>query len=997
MHRWQIVSALASIVALAGFSSISVPGSMHRGGGVHIGGPKERPPWVRTIVDERGLYAWGSVNEDDSPGIPEELGADGHYLSMHAANHLLTFAEDNGYDRVVVTNNFFRGAPNSPEWKQDTDDFVALAHNTYGLLVEGLATSQTRVDEMALRDYDALRIDLESFPWGESEITTEPYDAEDIQIYADMKAAAGDKPLYVFIGWHWSELITYGGVEKEAYKHIIDITDGADCSPGWGRDLANNGDETIIARCDDIIGYSWQKRKPVWITLTSKPNADPNQTFYDEGETDTHAVGNVLLNLEGEANFEPSGILYHYWLTSWGSDGTGWPNDGNYSASWPEEVDLTFRLSPDESIKKNLFGQLLDFEFDGTELDKLYFYDSGFYSGATLYDNSDAFGDDMNLAGSGTAPDFGEPSPLYDRTSIKFNGGQVLETSSDFGDLIATRDFAIEFVVKLSSSSDQQGIFAKYDGTTHHYFCYQVGDPPSVICQVGNIGLIKCLDGDGEFDTWYHFLWYGDADYQSQCYANGVASGGVVGIGAAASPGNAEPFVIGGLDNSTQLFSGTVAYVAAWQCPLEDKTCLDTATTDNDSNSIYDWRDYAKQRLLKLNQLWPSTDSVGVWHGTSHRQSSAYTSMQASSGATRTLFRVGTGWPRLEQFTYDSESHLAYISEPDNQNSVLYSEQFDNGWAVGTSVSVTANQAVAPDGETTADLITAAGTTAQYIGRGVTGPASNVNSAHSIFVKPVNVDWMYVYSNDGSAAGCYFDLVTPAVGTCSANTWGYIEDWGDGWVRPCFVDATNGTAGTTYSTYYYAADGDGDTEFSEAPGNAFYLFGAQTEVWMERCGSYMPTTSAAVAKAFDVSFFESTSDFFDSDGAIYTKFVGPDVDDYLLKDSNDARMLYRFTGSSDYIYLTTNTSESLISRHDDWNISGTTDTSDGKLHKHRVKFETNSAASLIDGVSQGTDSTVSVAAGVNQFYFGGRETEGDQCNMHITDVQIFSTNTSEVH
>lgn len=970
---------------LCGFGSIKSPG----GGSIATPG-KRSGPYV-PIVDDRGMYVWGNINDESTaPGIPEVFGANGHYLSMHAANHMMLFASDNGYDRVVVTNNFFANAPNTPGWIENTQNMIALAHDTYGLLIEGLTTTGNRVDEMATIGYDAIRLDLETFPAGASEDTTQPLDPEDMDAYKAIKAAAGHVPIYAFIGWHWNEEVTWQGATKPAYEHILDIMSGVDISPGWGRDLDNGGDTAIITRTTPVVQYAHSKKKPAWITLTSKPHAtDPNQTFYDEGETAMHAVGNVLLNQEGI--YEPNGILYHFWLSSLGADEELWPSASNFSAAWPDEVDLTFRISPDESIKKNIYGTLLDFSHDGTALEPVFYYEAKWATSTVWQDNSEAECADLIPGGTGTAFDVDQPAPIHDRTAVKFNMGKVFETDGDYGDMIGVRDTAVEWIAKIgdTSSATQRAFFGKYDGATHHFFCYQAS--ASVVCQVGDVGLIKCMDGNAVTGAWVHFLWLLDRDYQSQCYANGIAGGGVIGIGAAANTTNANTFVIGGLTAALQPSDATIEHVAMWQCPQEDQPCLDTATTDIDENGIYDWRDIAKTRLLKFNHLWPSTDSIGVWHETNHRQSPATVSMQASDGGARNMFTVFNGWPRLEEMYLSSTPYYAYVSEPDGINYALHSNDFGNeAWTKAENVSVTSN------------VVSTTATSSISISQTVTG-LSNKSSAHSVLIKPSNVDWVLVTSTDGTTESCYFDLVNKTKGTCTADGDGYVEDYGHGWVRVCMIDGSAGTAGTAYTTTYTAAEADEDTEFASTPGEAYTLSSGQFENWIERCTSYMPTTTASASRAFDVSLYTSTTAFFDSDGSVYSKYIGPDVDNFTYKDSNDSRQMYRFdNGSTSSLYLAQSAGESVQgvcsnAGSAQFNVSGSTLVNTGVQTKHRQKFSDDDYRLLIDGNSEGTDASVSFPETLTNLYLGGRESEGDQINGYVTDLQVYSTSTNEAH
>ena len=122
-------------------------------------------------------------------------------------------------------------------------------------------------------------------------------------------------------------------------------------------------------------------------------------------------------------------------------------------------------------------------------------------------------------------------------------------------------------------------------------------------------------------------------------------------------------------------------------------------------------------------------------------------------------------------------------------NLLTYSEQFNN--AVWTSSAVnataTADQATAPNGTVTADLMqaTAAGANAFLIAN--PGVTSGVTYTTSIYVKRVNADW-FALSN--SAYFAYFNLSSGTVGSVGEGS-ATITDVGSGWWRIVWSGQTN--------------------------------------------------------------------------------------------------------------------------------------------------------------------------------------------------------------
>jgi len=122
-------------------------------------------------------------------------------------------------------------------------------------------------------------------------------------------------------------------------------------------------------------------------------------------------------------------------------------------------------------------------------------------------------------------------------------------------------------------------------------------------------------------------------------------------------------------------------------------------------------------------------------------------------------------------------------------NLLTYSEQFNNSvWTTSAiNATATANQATAPDGTVTADLMqaTAAGANSfLYINPSAT---SGVTYTTSIYVKRVNADW-FALSN--SAYFAYFNISAGTVGSVGEGS-ASITDVGSGWWRIVWSGQTN--------------------------------------------------------------------------------------------------------------------------------------------------------------------------------------------------------------
>jgi hypothetical protein len=174
--------------------------------------------------------------------------------------------------------------------------------------------------------------------------------------------------------------------------------------------------------------------------------------------------------------------------------------------------------------------------------------------------------------------------------------------------------------------------------------------------------------------------------------------------------------------------------------------------------------------------------------------------------------------------TGDVTLHVAGAPTPGyrNPNLLTYSEQFDNAaWTKGGGSTISANAAVAPNGETTADKLVESGTTSAFTVQ--RPPAVTGSHTFSVFAKAAERTWLSMRFSGTTNSDAYFNLSTGAVGFlygCTAS----VVDFGDGWYR-CIVTATVAGIGdqvvirlaSANNTALYAGDGS----------SGAYIWGAQ--------------------------------------------------------------------------------------------------------------------------------------------------------------------------
>jgi hypothetical protein len=176
------------------------------------------------------------------------------------------------------------------------------------------------------------------------------------------------------------------------------------------------------------------------------------------------------------------------------------------------------------------------------------------------------------------------------------------------------------------------------------------------------------------------------------------------------------------------------------------------------------------------------------------------------------------------------------------ENLLTYSQEFNVTWVPGRS-SVIANATTAPDGTTTADIITATAT-----GNPLVYQAKPFAGAGTIscYVKKGTSDFAYLYVDNPSFEAAYFNISTGVVGSFSSSfTATSITAIGDGWYR-CVASFTS-ISGSNVGFGLCDANGDGFCTV----GKTIFAWGAQLEQ-RSSVTAYTPTTSQPITNYIPV-------------------------------------------------------------------------------------------------------------------------------------------------
>ena len=330
---------------------------------------------------------------------------------------------------------------------------------------------------------------------------------------------------------------------------------------------------------------------------------------------------------------------------------------------------------------------------------------------------------------------------------------------------------------------------------------------------------------------------------------------------------------------------------------------------------------------------------------------------------------VGSGKPRID-FTDNTNGHL--LLEPSRTNNLPYAEQFDNAaWSKGNS-TVTANQAISPDGSQTADLLqlTSAG------GNVFDGVGGSGDYAFSVFAKYVDAQFIRLRST-GSYA--YFDIQNGSVGSTINVSSTKIEDYGNGWYR-CTVVGNN----TNSLAQIFVSDTDG----SNTGTGSVYIWGAMFEAG-SYATSYIPTEGSSVTRSAETANGAGNSTVFnDSEGVLYAEFSA------LANDSTTRVITINDTSNqlTERVQLFI-LGTSMKGRVTDGGVtqgevSGTPTLTDN--NKIAFKYKANDFALWINGVEVDTSSSGSTPSGLDTIRFDAG-TGGSPFYGNFKDIKVYNT------
>jgi hypothetical protein len=244
----------------------------------------------------------------------------------------------------------------------------------------------------------------------------------------------------------------------------------------------------------------------------------------------------------------------------------------------------------------------------------------------------------------------------------------------------------------------------------------------------------------------------------------------------------------------------------------------------------YHWLDFVNNRAL-----YAGADVGNVTQATGYSFTRASDGYYTNSDGTLTLF--GSGALR--------RGDRGVLIEGSRTNLLTYSQEFDDASWTDANTTVSANSTNAPDGTTTADILTA--TTSTSVGKSKTFTGTAAAYTCSLIAKAGTSSWLRIATSNGtSTINSWFNLSSGATGTTEAGQTSTIVPLSDGYYI-CSVVRT--MAATTCTVFYRFANADNGV--TGTSGQTQTWWGAQVELG-GFVSSYIPTVAAAATRASDV-------------------------------------------------------------------------------------------------------------------------------------------------
>jgi len=358
---------------------------------------------------------------------------------------------------------------------------------------------------------------------------------------------------------------------------------------------------------------------------------------------------------------------------------------------------------------------------------------------------------------------------------------------------------------------------------------------------------------------------------------------------------------------------------------------------------------------------------------------------------------AATNVPRID-FNPKTLACRGLLIEEQRTNSQSRSEEFGNAsWAKG-AVTVTDNSSTAPDGATTADLISETTANAQHtIYQGSpTGVTTGIAYTASVFVKKgtgaTAPDWVQL----GFLAGGFgivraaFNVSTGFFGNTTGSLSTSVTEFPNGWYRISVTATATVTAAWGTITFAFTNNANVSASIPTYTGQTtsdVFVWGAQFEAGAFAT-SYIPTTTTSIVRSADVCSITGaafTGFYNASEGTMVCKYdrAGTASETHFCIDNgtSNERLVLQFSGTVERFVVSIGGAGSNL----DSATVGAINTRIG----HAARYKLNDYAFCCNGTTVVTNTTLAVPT-VTQASIGNR-VNALFTNGHIYAVQYYNT------
>ena len=326
------------------------------------------------------------------------------------------------------------------------------------------------------------------------------------------------------------------------------------------------------------------------------------------------------------------------------------------------------------------------------------------------------------------------------------------------------------------------------------------------------------------------------------------------------------------------------------------------------------------------------------------------------------------------------------LLEPQSTNLITYSEDLTNGW-LQSSVDITSNIIIAPDGTMTADLITPqTNNNFHYVRSNNGGDLSASGYNMSFFAKPNGYNFVRVFNNI-IGVGVDIDIVNEVVSNKSVEIGDVsVKNYGE-WkkIEVQYI----GSRTFSYLAIQPMPTG-GLTTFSGNGFSGVYVWGAQIEA-LSYPTSYIPTNGSTQTRAAETCNGAGTSSIFEStEGILYLEVAlnnqsGNDIS--ISGATGNDRVTFADSSSANRFKALVRVGGTTV-----FTVHATAISNTKAFNKYAIKWKENDFALWCNGTERNTDTSgSSFSSGtLNSVQFDRGEGANDFYGK-IRDIRVYNT------